>query len=148
MIAIGSDHAGFELKEIIKQHLEARNEEYEDFGCYSAEAVDYPIYAAKVAHAVADGICDKGILICGTGIGVSIAANKVDGIRAACCYDEYTTEMTRTHNDANTLCLGARVISAEQAVNLTDIFLDTPAAESERHLRRVKMLEDIEKGVL
>ncbi len=148
MIALGSDHAGFEYKEIIKQHLEARNEEYEDFGCFSAEAVDYPVFAVKVAHAVADGKCDRGILVCGTGVGISIAANKVDGIRAACCSDEFTTEMTRTHNDANILCLGARVISAEQAVSLTDIFLDTEAADSERHQRRIKLIDDIEKGLL
>lgn len=148
MIAIGSDHAGFELKEIIKLHLEARNEEYEDFGSYTPEAADYPVFSAKVARAVAEGRCSKGILCCGTGIGVSIAANKVHGIRAACCCDEFTAKMTRTHNDANILCLGARVISAEQAVNLTDIFLDTPAADSERHIRRIKLIEDIEKGIL
>ncbi len=148
MIALGSDHAGYELKEILKQHLESRNEEYFDFGCFSTESVDYPVFAAKVAHAVADGGYEKGILCCGTGIGVSLAANKVDGIRAACCADEFTAEMTRTHNDANILCMGARVITAELAIRLVNIFLDTPAAEDERHLRRIKLLEDIEKGLL
>ena len=147
MIALGSDHAGFELKESIKQFLEAKNEEYTDFGSFDAMPVDYPIFSAKAARAVADGSCDKGILCCGTGIGVSIAANNVDGIRAACCNDEFTAKAARTHNDANILCLGARVISAELAVSLTDIFLYTAAAESERHLRRIKLIEDIEKGV-
>ena len=146
MIALGCDHAGYLLKEELKKYLQKIGEEYIDFGTDSEESVDYPIYAAKVAHSIADGKCDKGILCCGTGIGISIAANKIKGIRAACCTDEYSVEMTRKHNDANILCMGARVIGADTAFKLTKIFLETEALCEERHLRRVKMLEDIENG--
>jgi len=148
MIALGSDHAGFELKEIIKQHLEDRDLDFTDYGCFGAEAADYPVFAVKAARVVASEPDTVGILCCGTGVGISIAANKVKGVRAACCSDEFTTEMTRKHNDANVLCLGARVISAEKALKLVDIFLDTEASTVERHMNRVKMLADIEDGKL
>ncbi len=146
MTALGCDHAGYLLKEELKKYLDSIGEEYMDFGTDSEESVDYPVFAAKVAHAVADGVCDRGILCCGTGIGISIAANKIKGIRAACCTEEYSVEMTRKHNDANILCMGARVISAETAFKLTKIFFETEALSEERHLRRVKMLEDLENG--
>lgn len=148
MIALGCDHAGFPLKEAVKRYLDSIGESYIDFGTDSTASVDYPIYAAKAAHAVADGKCICGILCCGTGIGISIAANKVKGIRAAVCSDAYSTEMTRMHNDANMLCMGARVISEEKALELVRIFLQTPALNEERHLRRVRMLQDIENGTL
>ncbi len=122
MIALGSDTAGYELKELIKKHLEKRGLEYKDYGCSnSTEPVDYPIYGKKVAHAIVDGECDKGILICGTGIGISIAANKVKGIRAAVCGDCFSAEATRLHNDANILALGARVIGAGLAEKIVEI---------------------------
>ena len=148
MIALGCDHAGYPLKEALKKYLDSIGRTYIDFGTDSEASVDYPIYAAKAAHAVADGKCECGILCCGTGIGISIAANKVKGIRAAVCSDAYSTEMTRLHNNANILCMGARVISEEKAIELTQIFLNTPALDEERHRRRVKMLEDIENGIL
>lgn len=148
MIALGCDHAGYPLKEAIKTYLDSIGETYRDFGTDSEASVDYPIYAAKAAHAVADGECGCGILCCGTGIGISIAANKVKGIRAAVCSDAYSTEMTRMHNNANILCMGARVISTEKAIELVDIFLKTPALNEERHQRRVQMLADIEDGRL
>ena len=148
MIALACDHAGYPLKEALKPYLDSVGQEYMDFGTDSEASVDYPIFAAKAAHAVADGTCDFGILCCGTGIGISIAANNVKGIRAAVCSDAYSTEMTRLHNNANILCLGARVISVEKALELTEIFLKTPALNEERHQRRVKMLEDIENGKL
>lgn len=110
MIAIGSDHGGFELKEKLMEHLSERGLEYKDFGTYSSASCDYPVYAKAVANAVASGECDRGIIICGTGIGVSITANKVRGIRAALCGDCFSAEATRQHNDANVLCMGAREI--------------------------------------
>ncbi len=146
MTALGCDHAGYLLKEEIKKYLDSIGEEYIDFGTDSEDSVDYPIFAARAAHAVADGKCERGILCCGTGIGISIAANKIKGIRAACCTEEYSVEMTRKHNDANILCMGARVIDTETAFRLTEIFFKTEALSEERHLRRVKMLEDIENG--
>ena len=148
MIALGCDHAGYPLKIAVRTYLDSIGESYTDFGTDSEESVDYPIYAAKAAHAVADGTCKCGILCCGTGIGISIAANKVKGIRAAVCADAYSTEMTRKHNDANILCMGARVLPVDQALELVKIFLETPALHEERHIRRVGMLTDIENGLL
>lgn len=110
MIALGSDQAGYELKQVVMRHLEERGLSYKDYGSYSPDPVDYPVYGKKVAHAIVDGECDKGILICGTGIGISIAANKVPGIRAAVCSDCFSAEATRLHNDANILAFGARVV--------------------------------------
>ena len=141
MIAIGSDHGGFELKQEIMKHLAERGLEYKDFGTYTSESCDYPIYGKAVARAVAEGSCDRGILICGTGIGISLAANKVRGIRAAVCGDCFSAEMTRRHNDANILALGQRVVGAGLALKIVDIFLDTPF-EGGRHARRVAMIED------
>ena len=141
MIAIGCDHGGFELKKEIIKHLEERNIEYKDFGCDSMDSVDYPEYGKKVAEAVAAGECEKGILICGTGIGISIAANKVKGIRAALCTDCFMAEATRQHNDANVLALGGRVVGAGLALKIVDTFLDTEFSTDERHIRRIGMIE-------
>lgn len=142
MIAVGSDQAGYELKQAILEHLKERGLEYKDYGSYSPESVDYPVYGKKVAHAVADGECDKGILICGTGIGISIAANKVKGIRAALCSDCFSAEATRLHNDANIVAFGARVVGPGLAIKIVDTFLDTAFSGVERHQRRVDMLEE------
>ena len=142
MIAIGSDHGGFQLKGIIIKHLEERGLEYMDFGTYSPESCDYPVFAKAVAHAVADGECDRGILICSTGIGISIAANKVPGIRAALCGDCLTAELTRLHNDANILALGAKITGSGLALKITDIFLDTGFSGEQRHSRRISMIEE------
>ena len=143
MIALGCDHGGFAIKEAIKKYLDESEIEYNDFGTYSEESVDYPIYAKKVADAVASGECEKGVLCCGTGIGISIAANKVKGIRAAVVTNEFCAEMTRRHNDANIIAMGGRVISEEQAVKFTKIFLETPF-DGDRHIKRVQMITDIE----
>ena len=142
MIAMGSDHGGFELKEKLMEHLSERGLEYKDFGTYSSASCDYPVYAKAVANAVASGECDRGIIICGTGIGVSMTANKVRGIRAALCGDSFSAEATRQHNDANVLCMGARVVGEGLALKIADTFLDTPFSNDERHIRRISMIED------
>ena len=141
MIGIGSDHGGFALKEAIKKHLEERGLEYKDFGTYSSASCDYPVYGRAVAKAVAAGECELGILICGTGIGISITANKVPGIRAALCSDCFSAEATRQHNNANILALGARVLGEGLALKIVDTFLDTPFSNDERHIRRISMIE-------
>jgi ribose 5-phosphate isomerase B len=143
MIAIGSDHGGYELKLEIMKHLDERGLEYKDYGCYSADSCDYPQYGHAVAHAVADGVCDRGILVCGTGIGISISANKVPGIRAALCTDCFMAEASRQHNDANILAMGGRVLGPGLALKITDTFLDTPFSNGERHIRRISQIEDI-----
>lgn len=142
MIGIGSDHGGFALKEAIKKHLEERGLEYKDFGTYSSASCDYPVYGRAVAKAVAAGECELGILICGTGIGVSITANKVPGVRAALCSDCFSAEATRQHNNANILALGARVLGEGLALKIVDTFLDTPFSNDERHIRRISMIEE------
>lgn len=144
MIAIGADHGGFEIKEAVKKYLEEKNIAYKDFGSYDGQAVDYPEIAAAVSLAVTSGEADKGILCCGTGIGISIAANKIKGIRAAVISDEFSAEMARRHNDANVLCMGGRIINGGQAVKFTDIFLNTPF-DGGRHERRVGMISKIEQ---
>ncbi len=144
MIALGCDHAGLELKNIIKDHLDMRKIEYKDFGTYTPESTDYAIYAELAAKAVASGECSLGLLFCGTGVGISMAANKVRGIRAACCSDAFSAEMTRLHNDANMLCLGGRVVTPEKAIELVDIFLDTPFSGEERHARRIAQITELE----
>ena len=141
MIAIGSDHGGFELKNALIKHLEQRGLAYKDFGTYSEASCDYPAYARAVANAVASGECERGILICGTGIGVSITANKVPSIRAALCGDCFSAEATRQHNDANILCMGARVVGAGLALKIADTFLDTPFSNDPRHIRRISQIE-------
>lgn len=141
MIALGCDQAGFELMQDVKTYLTGNGYEFKDFGTYSTEACDYPVYGKLVANAVASGECDKGILVCGTGIGISIAANKVPGIRAAVCTDCFTAEATRQHNDANVLALGGRVVGKGLALKIVETFLTTPFSNAERHIRRVNMLE-------
>lgn len=142
MLAIGCDHGGYELKQEIMKHLEQRGFAFKDFGCYSDKAVDYPEYGKAVARAVADGECEKGILICGTGIGISITANKVKGVRAALCTDCFSARATREHNDANILALGGRVVGTGLALMIVDTFLDTEFSGEERHLRRIRMIEE------
>lgn len=139
MIAIGSDHGGYELKLEVIKHLKERGFEVRDYGCDSTASCDYPVYAQAVANAVAGGECELGILICGTGIGMSIAANKVDGIRAALCSDCFSAQATKEHNNANILCMGARTIGMGLALMITDIFVDTPFSNDERHVRRINM---------
>ena len=145
MIAIGCDHGGIIIKNAVIDYMKENGIEYTDFGCYTEESVDYPIYAYKVARAVADGQAELGIICCGTGIGVSMAANKVKGIRAAVCTDEFCAEMTRRHNNANIMCMGGRVIDEAKAVKLASIFLSTPF-EGGRHEKRVNMITEIENG--
>lgn len=142
MIALGCDQGGFELMQKVKEHLKERGIEFKDFGTYENVSCDYPVYAKKVAHAVADKECELGILICGTGIGISIAANKVKGVRAALCHDCFSAEATKQHNDANVLAMGGRVVGPGLALKIVDTFLDTPFSNEERHVRRVSMLEE------
>lgn len=144
MIALGCDHGGYELKQEVIAYLKSKNLEYKDFGCDSTDAVDYPIYARKVANSIVSGECEKGILICGTGIGISISANKVKGIRAALCHDCFSAEATRLHNDANILAMGARVVGPGLALKIVDTFLNTPFSGEERHARRIRLIEEEE----
>lgn len=143
MIGIGSDHGGYELKECVKAHLDELGVAYKDFGTDSTDSCDYPVFAEAVARAVAGGEVEQGILICGTGIGVSIAANKVRGIRAALCGDCYSAEYTRRHNNANILAMGARVTGSGLACKIVDTFLSTQF-EGGRHAKRVALISDIE----
>lgn len=145
MIALGADHGGYFLKEEIKKHLEERGIEYKDYGTYSSESVDYAAIAYKVGTSITSGECERGILCCGTGIGISMAANKVKGIRAACCSDYFSAKFTRLHNDANILCLGGRVVGAGLAIEMVDVFLDTEF-EGGRHQRRVDQIMAIQDG--
>ena len=140
-IAIGSDHGGFTLKQEIVKYLTAKNIDFEDFGCYSEKSCDYTEYGRAVAEAVAAGKYEKGILICGTGIGISITANKVRGIRCALCSDCFSAEATREHNDANILALGGRVVGSGLALKIVDTFLNTPFSNEERHIRRISRIE-------
>ncbi len=142
MLGIGSDHGGYELKQEIISYLKRKNYDYKDYGCYDADAIDYPDVAKPLAQDVAAGKLERGILICGTGIGISIAANKVEGIRAALAHDVFSAEATRLHNDANILCMGGRVVAGGLAVKIVDTFLNTDFSGDERHLRRINKLED------
>jgi len=144
-IAIGSDHVGLELKPLIIEYVKELGHEVEDFGPYSNERTDYPIYGKKVAEEVVDGTFDKGILICGTGVGISIAANKVKGVRAIVCSEPYSATLSREHNDTNVLAFGSRVIGSEVAKLIVKSWLETDF-EGGRHARRVEMIADIEKG--
>lgn len=142
MIALGSDHGGYDLKVQVMKHLEERGIEYKDFGCFDKSSCDYPEFGQAAARAVAEGTCEKGIVICTTGIGISIAANKIKGVRCALCTDAYLAKMTRLHNDANILAMGARVLGAGLAVKIVDTFLNTPFSGDERHARRVGLIEE------
>lgn len=139
MIAIGCDHGGYELKLEVIKHLEERGFEVKDMGCDSPASVDYPVYAKAVGEAVASGDCELGILICGTGIGMSMAANKIEGVRAALCSDCFSAKATKEHNNANVLCMGARTIGPGLALMIVDNFVDTPFSNDERHIRRISM---------
>ena len=141
MRALGCDHGGYELKQEIMNHLKEQGLEYKDYGTYSEASCDYPDFAKAVAEAILNGECESGILICGTGIGISIAANRYPGIRAANCTDCFMAEATRAHNDANILALGARVLGAGLALKIVDTFLNTPFSNDERHIRRIEKIE-------
>lgn len=143
-IVIASDHAGYSLKEQVKKHLEERKIEYVDLGTNSPESVDYPEYAHKLCVEIQEGRAEKGILVCGTGIGMSMVANKHKGIRAACVSDTFSATATRQHNDANVLCFGERVVGAGLAFKLVDAFLDTEY-EGGRHQRRVDLVNSFDK---
>ena len=143
-IAIGCDHGGLEHKNAIVQHLKNRGFEVKDSGIYENHAVDYPDIAVKVCADITSGECQLGILVCGTGIGMSMAANKYKGIRAACCADTFSARMTRMHNDANVLCLGGRVVGAGLALDMVELFLNTEY-EGGRHQKRVDMVNEFDK---
>ena len=144
-IALGSDHGGYELKEYIKTVIEKMGHEYVDFGCNSLESCDYPDFGAAAAKAVAAGECEKGIVVCTSGIGISITANKVKGIRCACCSDCYSAKMTRKHNDANMIAMGARVVGVDLGRMIAETFLTTDF-EGGRHQRRIDQIMAIEAG--
>jgi ribose 5-phosphate isomerase B len=141
-IALGNDHTGYEIKKSIMDYLDKRGIEYVDFGCGNVTASDYPDYAKAVGRAIQKKECDKGILICGTGIGISITANKMKGIRCALCHDCFSAEATRLHNDANVLAMGARVIGIGHALKIVETFLNTDFSNEERHLKRIRMMEE------
>ena len=142
MIGIGSDHGGYDLKQAVIAYLKEQGMEYKDFGCMDKKSCDYPIYGKAVAEAVADGSCEKGIVICTTGIGISIMANKVPGIRCALCADTVSARLTREHNDANVLALGGGIIGNNLALSIVDTFLHTEFSREEKHQRRVNMIND------
>lgn len=144
-IGIGNDHSALELKAEIIEFLKEKGHEIVDYGTNSSESCDYPVYGEIVAHAVVDGEVDKGILICGTGLGISLAANKVNGIRAAVCSEPFTAKMSREHNDCNILAFGARVVGAELAKMIVDVWVSTEFSGAERHQKRVDMIMDIEE---
>jgi len=147
MISIACDHGGFDLKEAVKKYLEEKGLEYKDFGTYSTDSCDYPDFVAPAARAVASGECEKGIVICTTGIGVSITANKIKGIRCALCSDTFSAEMTRRHNNTNVLAIGAGVVGPNLALKIIEVWLGTEF-EGGRHLRRVEKIADVENGDL
>ena len=142
MIALACDHGGYDLKERVKKYLEEKGLEYKDFGCYSKESCDYPDFIKPATKAVADGTCERGIIMCTTGIGVSICANKVPGIRCALCGDPVSAKLTRLHNDANMLSIGASITGEFVALDIIDKFLNTPFSEDERHKRRIYKIEN------
>ena len=143
MIALGSDHGGLALKRHIMAYLDAHGLAYQDYGCYTEESCDYPDFGRAAAEAVASGACDRGVVVCTTGIGISIAANKVRGIRCALCSEPLSAEMTRRHNDANMLAMGAGMIGRNMAQRITEVFLSTPF-EGGRHQRRVDLISQLE----
>lgn len=142
MIAIGCDHGGFELKQEILKHFQEKGIAFKDFGTDSTASCDYPVYAKAVASAVLSGECEFGILICGTGIGISITANKIKGIRCALCHDCFSAEATRLHNNSNILAMGGRIVGPGLALKIVDTFLETPFSNEERHLRRIAQIEE------
>lgn len=143
MIAIGCDHGGYELKERVVKYLEEKNIPYQDMGCNSKDSCDYPVFGHAVARAVADGTCETGIVICTTGIGISISANKIKGVRCALCGDTLSAKMTRLHNNANVLAMGAGIVGENLALEIVETFLNTPFSNEERHQRRVDLIEQL-----
>lgn len=143
-IAIGCDHAGYNIKNAVKKHIEEKGYEVVDVGTYSSDSCHYPVYASAACEKILSGECELGILICGTGIGMSIAANKHNGIRAACCSDVFSARLTREHNNANVLCFGERVVGIGTALDLVDAFLGAEYVNGGNHVLRVAMLEEIE----
>lgn len=141
MIALGCDHGGIELKEKVMSYLDKCGIAYKDFGCYSKESCDYPLFGRAAAEAVASGECEKGIVICTTGIGISISANKVKGVRCALCSDTLSAKMTRLHNDANMLAMGAGIVGENLALDIVETFLGTAFSGEERHQRRIDLIE-------
>lgn len=141
MIALGCDHGGYDLKMSVIKHLEERGIEYKDFGCLTKDSCDYPVFGRAAAEAVASGECEKGIVICTTGIGISITANKVKGIRCALCSEPFSAKMTRLHNDANMLAMGAGIVGPNMANEIVDTFLDTDYSKEERHSKRIALIE-------
>ena len=143
MISIGSDHAGYELKTKIEGYLKSKNIEFKDVGTFNEESCDYPIFAEKASRLVSEGYCEKGILVCGSGVGMCIASNKIKNIRAVLCFDSEIAALSRKHNDANVLCLGGRFIDFESAKKIVDIFLNTPF-EGGRHKKRIELIKNLE----
>ncbi|MBQ9135714.1 MAG: ribose 5-phosphate isomerase B [Lachnospiraceae bacterium] len=141
MIAIGSDHGGYDLKQVVIKYLEEQGIAYKDFGCYDKNSCDYPLFGKAAAEAVASGECERGIVVCTTGIGISIAANKVAGVRCALCQDTFSAKMTRLHNNANMLALGGGIVGPNLALDIVETFLNTPFSEEEKHCRRIGLLE-------
>ena len=143
MIALGCDHGGFDMKQIVIEYLEEKGIEYKDFGCYDKNSCDYPIFGKAAAEAVASGECEKGIVVCTTGIGISMVANKVKGVRACVCSEPYTAKLSKMHNNSNIIAFGARVVGSEMAKMIVDTWLETEY-EGGRHQRRVDLLDAIE----
>ena len=145
MIALGCDHGGYDLMQEVIAHLDEKGIEYKNFGTFDTKSTDYPIYARKVVKSILSGESEKGILICGTGLGISITANRFKGIRAAVCHDCFSAEATRQHNDANILAMGGRVVGPGLALMIVDTFLNTPFSEDERHKRRIALIDTPEE---
>ena len=141
MIALGSDHGGHDLKVVVMNYLKEKGIEYKDFGCYDKNSCDYPHFGRAAAEAVASGECEKGIVICTTGIGISIVANKVPGVRCALCQDTFCAKMTRLHNDSNVLALGGGIVGPNLALEIVETFLNTEFSEEEKHIRRINLIE-------
>ena len=141
MIALGSDHGGYDLKQVVIGYLEEKGIAYKDFGCYDKNSCDYPNFGRAAAEAVASGECEKGIVVCTTGIGISMVANKVPGVRCALCQDSFSAKMTRLHNDANVLALGGGIVGPNLALDIVETFLNTEFSEEEKHIRRIALIE-------
>lgn len=141
MIALGSDHGGYDLKQVVIGYLEEKGIAYKDFGCYDKNSCDYPNFGRAAAEAVASGECEKGIVVCTTGIGISMVANKVPGVRCALCQDSFSAKMTRLHNDANVLALGGGIVGPNLALDIVDTFLNTEFSAEDKHCRRIALIE-------
>ena len=141
MIALGSDHGGYDLKQVVIGNLKEKGIPYKDFGCMDKSSCDYPVFGRAAAEAVASGDCEKGIVICTTGIGISMVANKVPGVRCALCQDSFSAKMTRLHNDANMLALGGGIVGPNLALDIVETFLNTEFSEEEKHIRRIHLID-------